>query len=83
MPGVTLDRVRTIVATLFNVPLMDVLPESTPESIAGWDSMGHLSLILQLEEEFGIRLLPEQAEAMTSVAAVAAEVDVSAATRAR
>lgn len=35
--------------------------------VPGWDSLQHLSLVLALEEEFGIMYSPEQIEAMRTV----------------
>ena len=63
-----LVRVRQIVATTFETPLDEILPESSYTSIEKWDSMGHLMLILEVEQEFSIQFAPEQAESMTSVA---------------
>jgi len=64
------ERVRTIVATLFNVPVEDIGPQSSPETIENWDSMGHLMLTLELEQQFGVQIPPEDVEKMTSVAAI-------------
>jgi acyl carrier protein len=66
------DRVREIVATIFEVPLAEVTGTSSPESIERWDSLGRLLLLVELEQEFGVQLPPEQAEQMVSVAAIAA-----------
>lgn len=64
------ERVRNIVAALFNVPIEDVGPQSSPETIENWDSMGHLMLTLELEQQFGVQIAPEDGEKMTSVAAI-------------
>jgi acyl carrier protein len=64
------DRVREIVATIFEVA--EVTGTSSPESIERWDSLGRLLLLVELEQEFGVQLPPEQAEQMVSVAAIVA-----------
>lgn len=64
------NRVREIVSTIFEVPLAEVTAESSPESIERWDSLGRLVLLVELEQEFGVQLPPEQAERLTSVAAI-------------
>lgn len=63
-----LVRVRQIVATTFETPFDEISPESSYTSIEKWDSMGHLMLILEVEQEFNVQFSPEQAESMTSVA---------------
>lgn len=37
------------------------------EDIASWDSINHLSLILELESEFGIKLSVDEIEGLKSV----------------
>jgi acyl carrier protein len=71
-------RVYRIVAELFTVPIETIAPESSPHTIGGWDSVGHLNLVLALEEEFSIAFSPEQIEGMTDVhkiTALVAEMD--------
>ncbi len=65
-----LVRVRQIVATTFETPLDEISPESSYMSLEKWDSMGHLMLILEVEQEFNVQFAPEQAESMTSVAEI-------------
>jgi acyl carrier protein len=64
------DRVRRIVASSFNVPLGEVNTESSDDSLAQWDSLGQLVLILELEREFGLELSPEQGERLRSIVAI-------------
>jgi acyl carrier protein len=64
------DRVRRIVATTFNVPLEEISTDTSPESLAQWNSLGQLVLILELEREFDLELSPEQGERLKSVAAI-------------
>jgi acyl carrier protein len=52
--------------------VLDIAPETitletSPDAVASWDSLGHLNLVMALEEEFGITLSPEDAIAMRSV----------------
>lgn len=65
------DRVRHIVATIFDVPSQDVTPRTARGELERWDSMGHLVLVLELEQEFGVQLLPEQVQRLNSVAEIA------------
>lgn len=60
-------RVYRIVSDLFHVPTESLTPASSAETIELWDSIGHLNLVLALEEEFGIRFSPEQVDSMLNV----------------
>ena len=70
-----LDRVREIAADLFGVPLDDIDADSSQADIEAWDSLAQLNLMLALEDEFSIRLAPDDIEKMGTVAAIAQLVD--------
>lgn len=59
--------VEAVVAKVFNLDPSEVTDLSSNETIAEWDSMGHLSLITGLEEEFKVSLAIADAMEMTSV----------------
>jgi acyl carrier protein len=67
----TLETVRRIVADVFNLPIDEVLPTSSPETIESWDSEQHLNLVLAVEQEFGVQLAPEDIEQFASVGEIA------------
>jgi acyl carrier protein len=71
----TLERIRGIVSTLFSIGIDKITPSSSPRTISAWDSMGQLTLVLELEQEFGLRITPDLAERMVSVGAVADMID--------
>jgi len=66
------DRVRTIVASVLRVPADALDPTSSPDTIASWDSLNHMQLILALEENFGLRFAVDEMEAMQSVGGIIA-----------
>jgi acyl carrier protein len=59
--------VEEVVAKIFSLDPSEVTDRSSKETIAEWDSMGHLSLITGLEEEFKVSIAIVDAMAMTSV----------------
>ena len=63
-----LSRVREIASDILQC---DVTPESSPESIEGWDSVQHLNLVLAIEEEYGFQLLPEEMDQAKTVGSLA------------
>ena len=70
-----LDRIRGIFADIFQVPLEEVTAQSSPDTIASWDSLQHLNLVLALEQEFHIQFTPEEIEQLLSVELVSALLD--------
>jgi len=51
-----LSTVEEVVATVFGVDPDDLDETSSPESIEGWDSMGHLNLVAALEKAFKVSI---------------------------
>jgi acyl carrier protein len=64
--------VEELVAKVFNLDTTVVTDASSKETIAEWDSMGHLSLITSLEERYKISLAISDAMEMTTVAKIKA-----------
>ena len=50
------NKVNTIVGSVFNVDINDIDKNSDPATVPGWDSLGQLSLIQSIEQEFNITL---------------------------
>ena len=49
------DRIRSVMAAVFDVPATEIKDDASPHDIKGWDSLKHMNLILALEDEFDIR----------------------------
>lgn len=54
------QQLKTVLARVFNVDLLDVTEDASPDTIESWDSLRHMNLVLALEEEFGVELTDEQ-----------------------
>ena len=59
-------RVRTVLAAVFGVEPEALINDSSPDTLAKWDSQGHLNLMLALEQEFGVQFSEEQMYEMVS-----------------
>lgn len=59
--------VEKVVARVFNLDPSEVTDESSKDTIEEWDSMGNMSLVTGLEEEFKVSLSIADAMEMTSV----------------
>jgi acyl carrier protein len=75
-----LSRVQRIVSDVLQIPLEQVLPETSPDNVETWDSIQHLTLVLALEQEFGIQFSPEEIEQLLSVDLIATFVEEKAVT---
>jgi acyl carrier protein len=64
------EQVRGIAADLFEVPPAQITAESSPETLQNWDSVQHLNLVLQLEQQFNIPFEPEEMDRMKTIGAV-------------
>jgi len=61
-----LDKLQKVFNNVFeNCPAIN--ETTTKDSIASWDSINHLSLILELETEFGLSFSVEEIENLKSV----------------
>ena len=61
----TEEQVREILAAAFEMSAQDVGEDASTDTVPQWDSVTHLSLIIGLEEAFGISLDPEDVPLMT------------------
>jgi acyl carrier protein len=52
----------------FDVDPSVITPETTQANTPSWDSLGHLKLVFEIEDAFGIRLSSEEITTVTSVA---------------
>lgn len=64
------DRLAQTVAQVLGVTPDVLSEESSPNTISKWDSLGHLSLVMALEDEFGVSLSAEDVLAMRSVGSI-------------
>jgi acyl carrier protein len=54
----TRQRIAAVLAQVLGHPV-DAGREFTREQAPGWDSLNHLRIVMAVEEEFGVRLEPE------------------------
>ena len=69
------SRLVEAVASVFGLSDNEVTPESNQENIADWDSVGHLKLILAVEDAYGVQFSTAQIPELTSVAAIQRALD--------
>jgi len=59
--------VEEVVARVFNLDVSEVTDQASNETLVQWDSMGHLSLITGLEQEFKVSFAIADAMEMSSI----------------
>ena len=75
MPSKVLPQVRAIAADVFGVDEGTIHPESSAETVEGWDSIQHLNFVLALEERFGVQLSPKEMEAVRTIGGAAEVIE--------
>jgi len=64
------SRLKTIMADVLDVDESELDDDASMDTIDSWRSLNHLSLMLALEEEFGVRFPESQIADLTSVRAI-------------
>jgi acyl carrier protein len=64
------ENVKRVMAATFRVPASRVPDDASPQNVAGWDSLGHIELMLALEMEFKVPLPTEAIIELVSLEAI-------------
>jgi acyl carrier protein len=55
-----IERVKEIMASVFEIKITEILDNASSSSIDNWDSLRHINLIVSLEEEFDVEFDEEE-----------------------
>jgi len=61
------DRLLRVVADTLDVPGADVSIDSSCNDLTPWDSVGHIMVMLAVEQEFGVKFSVSQIQTALSV----------------
>ncbi|WP_218648136.1 acyl carrier protein [Winogradskyella forsetii] len=53
------DKIKEIMALVFDVPKKDITEDTSPDDLDNWDSIGSINLVTALEDEFDIEFEEE------------------------
>ena len=56
----TEQRIKQVMADVFDMPAETILENVSQDNLEGWDSLKHLDLVVALEEEFEITIPVEE-----------------------
>jgi len=68
-------RLKRLIGRLFNCDPSQLTDEVGPGDIPGWDSLGHVTLMARIAEEFGKHVPIEEAIEVTTIAELAVILD--------
>jgi acyl carrier protein len=66
----TREKLRGVFERYFNMPLPEFSSDMAPGSLQEWDSVAHLSLILEIEREFGVQFSTEELGTLADVGSI-------------
>lgn len=62
-----LGKIRNVIAEVLQVSIDEITPEITFGDIPQWDSLGHMEILLALEESFAIAVTAETISDLVSL----------------
>ena len=62
-----LEILTEVFRTLFNNPELNLDDELVATDVPGWDSFNHINLIINIEEEFGVKFTNDEVAKMQNV----------------
>jgi acyl carrier protein len=60
MSNLVSDRIKSVMAVVFEMDANAIQDDAVPGGIEQWDSIRHMNLIVALEEEFEIRFTDDE-----------------------
>jgi acyl carrier protein len=73
--GETLARLNEIFRNVFLDDALTVAPETSAKDVDGWDSLAHVTLIVNVEKAFNIRFKTSEIAALKNVGELVQLVD--------
>lgn len=71
----TFDRLQQTIASTLKVAPAEVTPTTQDQDLRQWDSLGHINLLMALEQEFGVYIEVEEFGNLNSVPAIIAHLN--------
>ena len=68
-------RLLNVFQSVFGDDVVVLHDSHAIDSLPGWDSAGHLNLIMAIEAEFGVQFDIEEMESLTDVASIRKRLD--------
>lgn len=62
------QKLKVLIAQLFRCDVSDLSDQTGPGDIPGWDSLGHVTLMAEIQKQFGRHIPVEDAIEVESIA---------------
>ena len=72
--SVSQDKIIEIIQSVFPKAGNPITGETTAAEINGWDSLGHINLVLALEKEFDVKLRPAKLARLKNISELTAHI---------
>jgi acyl carrier protein len=64
------QEIKAVMSAVFGVPVDHIHEDTSPETLAEWTSLTHMSLVMALEEVFSVQFTDEQIVDLLSIAQI-------------
>ncbi len=71
------QNVRALLADVFQIQPDEVTPELAFGDLPQWDSLGHMDVMMRLEEQFGVEINTDTIAELVSVPAICEYINAS------
>ncbi len=71
-------RLTAIFRRLFRLPELVLRPDLTARDVPGWDSLNHVTLLIEVEREFGLRFSSREIDGLQRVGDLQALIESKA-----
>lgn len=65
-----IEDVKAAIASTFDIPVEAVGADSSSQTIEQWDSIGHINLVMALEQRLALKFTLEEIMEMKSIGAI-------------
>jgi acyl carrier protein len=72
------ERLRGVMAAVFGIDMASLKSDASTSTIAEWDSVRHLQLMLAIEEEFGVQFDTDELVSLRTLSLIEERVNVHA-----
>lgn len=69
------SRLQAIIAQELELPPAEVPEDASAETLQTWDSLGHMKLIMAIEQELGVRFATAEIPELSSIPKLAAALE--------
>jgi acyl carrier protein len=71
------QNVRALLAEVFQIPPDEITPELAFGDLPQWDSLGHMDVMMRLEEQFGVEINTDTIAELVSIPAICEYISAS------